>query len=371
MEIIASMHSDRPEATSTPDPKNPSRPQDLPVNDRRRARRHKILTPAYANRSGSSQGAVLELSEILNLSESGMCIQTASQLKVDRLLPLGIDLAGSGEHIRTVAHVAWSQPSGKTGVRFPEMAEALRLQLRHWLAANAAGEPAASAPPDANSLSPLGFGNDRQLDDRDQLAPALSSMNDAELVPPSSRSRRTILLLLLALLFVGIAICLGARWKATLNRNSATSNPASSPASSTVPSETYMGADLKTLQGRAVAGDSAAEYRLGLRYATGEDVQQNYSEAIRWFLLAADQGNVHAQATVAAWMLAGRGAPQDYTQAYYWALLAQAAGDESGRAIVLNSAPYLSPVQTSAAQKQADDWLHAHHIGKAPADSAP
>src|SRR6266852_4697662 len=113
--------------------------------ERRRARRHKVFTPAYANLSGSSQGAVLELSEIFNISESGMCIQASSQMKVNRLLPLGIDLWQSGGPIRTVGHVAWSEPSGRTGIRFPETAEATRLHLRHWLVANAPAEAASSS----------------------------------------------------------------------------------------------------------------------------------------------------------------------------------------------------------------------------------
>jgi hypothetical protein len=365
MEIIASMNSDSPDAASARiTPKNSSPPHDRPTNDRRRALRHKILTPAYANRSGSSQGAVLELSEILNLSESGMCIQAPSQMKLDRLLPLGIDLAGSGEQMRTVGHVAWSEPSGKTGIRFPETADGLRLQLRRWLGANARTErPSAS---DQTS----------QVEDatENSLSTTPPSFEEPEPLPPSSSLRRGILLLLTALLFVGAAIWLTARWIATRadKLNSPPSIAATPPPSAAaVPAETYIGADLKDLQIHADAGDAAAEYRLGMRYATGEDVAQDYSEAMRWFLRAADHGDLHAQATVAAWMLAGRGTAQDYGQAYYWALLAQAGGDESGRVIVLNSAPYLSPAQTAAAQKQAEDWLHTHHIGLASPDSTP
>src|SRR5258708_29700737 len=93
MESIA---MDRPEASSAQiPPKDP-----LISHERRRARRHKMFTPAYANRSGSSQGVVLELSEILNLSESGMCLPAPSPMEGERPLPLGIDLAGSREQIR-------------------------------------------------------------------------------------------------------------------------------------------------------------------------------------------------------------------------------------------------------------------------------
>jgi TPR repeat protein len=191
------------------------------------------------------------------------------------------------------------------------------------------------------------------------------SYEEPELLTPTRSSSwgRGILLLLTALLFVGGSIWMGARWVATRAPN-ATVTPA--PASrAVVPSENYIGVNLKDLQSHADAGDAAAEYQLAMRYAIGEDVKQDYATAMHWFLLAADQGNVHAQAIVAAWMWAGRGAAQDYGQAYYWALLAQAGGDESGRAIVLNSAPYLSPAQTDAAQKRAEDWLHTHHIGQA------
>jgi GAF domain/Sel1 repeat/PilZ domain len=491
--------------------------------ERRRARRHKILTPAYANRNGSSQGAALELNAILNLSESGMCIQAPSQMKIDRLIPLGIDLAVAGEHIRTVGHVAWSDPTGKTGIRFPD-AEALRLQLRHWLEVHVQTEAAPTSEyispvpgwaaiekevercgPDlegalhliaqcaltltaasgaaialisklnpsemicrarAGTNSPeigarleagTGFSgecvrtaatlkcddseSDLRVDrescrvmgirsivacpvkrDREVLGilevfspePAVFRENDIAILerlagimegaigrsevgveeamalsasveaapnsedatqlsyeelepvasPGSSSWSRGILLLLAGLLFVGGAIWMGARWMAARGPKAAT--VALAPASqSAALSETYIGADLKDLQSHADAGDAVAEYQLAKRYAIGEDVKQDYVEAMRWFLRAADQGNVHAQAIVAAWMWAGRGAAQDYSQAYYWALLAQAGGDESGRAIVLNSAPYLSPAQRAAAQKQAEDWLHTHHIGQA------
>src|SRR5579863_761239 len=125
-------------------------PPDIPPEsssiprERRRARRHKVFSPAYANLSGSAPGASLELSEIINISESGMCIQASGPMKVNRLLPLGIDLSETGVQIRTVGHVVWSEPSGRTGIRFPDMAAASLVQLKEWLAANAKAGSAAS-----------------------------------------------------------------------------------------------------------------------------------------------------------------------------------------------------------------------------------
>ncbi len=126
--------------------------------ERRRARRHKVFTPAYANLSGSSQGAVLELNEIINISESGMCIQAPGPMKVNRLLPLGIDLSATGAQIRTVGHVVWSEPSGRTGIRFPDIAAASLAQLKEWLEANAKAGSAASLE------------GATAVDDRDDLA---------------------------------------------------------------------------------------------------------------------------------------------------------------------------------------------------------
>src|SRR5439155_20427178 len=57
--------------------------------------------------------------------------------------------------IHTTGHVVWSDSSGKTGIRFPEMPEASRVQLQDWLAANAvAGAAAASYSSSISHSSP-------------------------------------------------------------------------------------------------------------------------------------------------------------------------------------------------------------------------
>jgi putative methionine-R-sulfoxide reductase with GAF domain len=109
--------------------------------ERRRAVRNPVHTPAYASLNGSAQTVALELCEILNISESGTCIQTPGPLKVNRLLPLALDLSETGDRIHTTGHVVWSEVSGRAGIRFPELPESSLSQLRRWMAANrAAGE---------------------------------------------------------------------------------------------------------------------------------------------------------------------------------------------------------------------------------------
>ena len=104
--------------------------------ERRRAVRNAVHTPAYASLNGSAQAVSLELCEILNISESGTCIQAPEPLKVNRLLPLALDLSETGDRIYTTGHVVWSESCGRAGIRFPELPENSLLQLRRWLQAN-------------------------------------------------------------------------------------------------------------------------------------------------------------------------------------------------------------------------------------------
>ncbi len=514
--------------------------------DRRRARRHRVHTPAYASLTGSAQGAVLELSEILDISESGMCIQSSSPMKVNRLLPLCLDLSETGARIHVVGHVVWSDPSGRTGIRFPDMSDASRRQLVDWLEANArveitlnlsmmpspaanpgAPRPAQQTPKPASSpgytslvnewadierdieicgpdLDPAlhlvaqraltltwasgtaialinkskpsemicraragtdspeigarleagsGFSgecvrsgktitcDDTEYDTRvdrkscralgvrsivatpvkrgDEIIgileifspePAAFWENDitilqrlagfisravyraehvrsdvlsfsqpeepsfqlfgqsasaeaSELIvrPPASTTRR-ITLLLIGIMCVTAVVWMSAHWIADLGP--ATSNfnvPTSAAADSSA--EGYSTWTVPDLTKRANQGDARAEYALGMRYANGNEVKQDYRQAKQWFLRAADQGHVRAQEKVAASFFQGRGGPQDYAKAYYWGLLAQAGGDETSRQIVMSCADHLTPSQIAAEHKQADQWLHSHHIG--------
>ena len=50
-------------------------------------------------------------------------------------------------------------------------------------------------------------------------------------------------------------------------------------------------------------------------YVNGTGVPQDYTEAVRLFQLAADQGLAQAQQNLAAMHLRGTGVPQDYTEA--------------------------------------------------------
>src|SRR5207253_8489093 len=122
--------------------------------------------------------------------------------------------------------------------------------------------------------------------------------------------------------------------------------------------------DLGALRKLAEEGDPAAQFALGARYATGEGVGQNYSEAVRWFAKAGEQGHVVAQATLGAYYWAGRGVPQDLSKAYFWSALALAQGDQNSKSRLEGLASQMTHAQVSAARQQAEAWIHQHNAAQ-------
>jgi hypothetical protein len=161
--------------------------------------------------------------------------------------------------------------------------------------------------------------------------------------------------------FVFALLWLVAPWVSSTMRSSGrTTSHAQLPPAATLPKSASLPAnvsDLASLRKVAEQGDPAAQFSLGARYATGEEVKQDYTEAVRWFTLAAEQGHILAQATLGAYYWAGRGVPQDLTKAYYWSVLAQAGGDQASKYRVAVLASRMSRSQVVAAQQQANDWL--------------
>jgi TPR repeat protein len=82
---------------------------------------------------------------------------------------------------------------------------------------------------------------------------------------------------------------------------------------------------------QASEGNLIAQYDLGVRYATGRGVPQDYAQAVKWFRLSADQGFSFAQYNLAVMYANGRGVPQDYAQAVKWYRLAADQGHTSAQ----------------------------------------
>lgn len=106
------------------------------LSNRRRRVRHKIQTPAYVTFTAESQGVMLDLHEIVNLSEDGVAIQCHTPLEVNQNLSLCLDLAGCAEQIFTTGRVIWTSASGRAGLRFSPLPSDTLARLREWLFVN-------------------------------------------------------------------------------------------------------------------------------------------------------------------------------------------------------------------------------------------
>jgi putative methionine-R-sulfoxide reductase with GAF domain len=104
--------------------------------ERRRRIRHKLHTPAYASFKGSSTGMVLDLSELLDLSEDGFAVQTSERLEVNRPVSLSLDLPETKTQIHGTGEVVWSDGAGRAGIRFSELPDGSQRQLKEWLFVN-------------------------------------------------------------------------------------------------------------------------------------------------------------------------------------------------------------------------------------------
>ena len=99
---------------------------------------------------------------------------------------------------------------------------------------------------------------------------------------------------------------------------------------------------LRDLQERARAGDPVAQFNMGVKYAEGIEVQQDYLEAARWYGAAADQGDAPAQFNLGLMFYQGIGLPKDLRYAYELFSLAAAQGDsraQAGMTAVLGEVP--------------------------------
>ena len=522
------------------------------VGDRRRRVRHKVHAPAYASLDGSSAGMALDLSEILDISEDGMSLQTSSSLELGRNLNWCLDLSEAKAYIHTIGQIIWSNRSGRAGIYFSAMSDACLRRLKEWLFVNAiAGcvnhASAQALQPEAEALQPtpreavvqaatlqaegevdppvppgyssiwtaltavkrevesigpdldaslqliaerarvftratgaaiaLARGEEviclasagpdapgigarvqvgsglsgecvrsgrllrcddsetdpnvdrescRALGVRSMIAvpiclddavvgllevfsprPYAFGVNDSTVLrrlaetvqvavdhaaqasatgtgflgmPPgavedqtaavqgsfSSRLRRNLLVAVPVIVVIVLLWPLAPWTKSRTSPSSRTSSQLQSkprvPGSKTSGPVVADASDLESLRRLAERGDPAAQFALGAHYATGLEVRQDYSQAFRWFSLAAEQGHILAQGQLGGYYWAGRGVSPNLDKAYFWSVLAQAGGDAASKYRVALLASRMTRAQIVAAQQQANDWLKQHQL---------
>jgi hypothetical protein len=119
----------------------------------------------------------------------------------------------------------------------------------------------------------------------------------------------------------------------------------------------------------AEQGDALSQDNLGLFYLTGRGCQKDFKKAARWYRLSADQGEDDAQVATGVMFGNGYGVPQDDVQAYMWFTLAIASTQRHGYPpevlqIALNRATRdrdivargMTQNQIAEAQRLAREW---------------
>jgi hypothetical protein len=136
------------------------------------------------------------------------------------------------------------------------------------------------------------------------------------------------------------------------------------PAPAPLPPAAVNPKTVSALRARAKIGDPLALYDLGQLYRQGggygSDVPQDYSEALKFFLLAADRGLGEAQDAAWRFFYDGTGTPRDFEQAFFWA----GVWNKSGQRAITNeqrdmTRMHLSPEQLAAVEKRIKAWKPA------------
>lgn len=106
---------------------------------------------------------------------------------------------------------------------------------------------------------------------------------------------------------------------------------------------------------KANNGDAYAQYALGVCYANGIGVSQDYSQAVYWFKKSSEQGNADAQRNLGICYKKGIGVSQDYSQAVHW--LKKSAEQGNAQAQANLGCCYTDGTGVSQDYSQAAYWL--------------
>jgi putative methionine-R-sulfoxide reductase with GAF domain len=130
-----------------------------PFPNRRRRVRQKVHAPAYASFSGASRSEMLDLYEILDISEVGVALQCPTPMRIGHQMELCLDLAEARGQVSATARVVWSDSSGRVGLDLPFLTRLALRRLREWLFLNAmagaANAASAALPSTASENSVL------------------------------------------------------------------------------------------------------------------------------------------------------------------------------------------------------------------------
>jgi hypothetical protein len=104
------------------------------IRERRIAFRHPVQIKPSSSVLVQDQGNQnLRSSVILDLSQSGLCIQTEEILPLGATLQIDFQLPEVGEKIHVIGSVMWTRASGRTGIGFTHISAPEQKHLTAWL----------------------------------------------------------------------------------------------------------------------------------------------------------------------------------------------------------------------------------------------
>ena len=110
----------------------------------------------------------------------------------------------------------------------------------------------------------------------------------------------------------------------------------------------------------AEAGNTAAQYHLGLLYEEGQALPRDYDLARFWYLRAATGGYTDAYFALGEIYAKGRGTLPDRSLTYHWYSMAAEKGHRRAQELLPRYAPKLSHEQMIEAKRITAAWHVAH-----------
>ena len=96
---------------------------------------------------------------------------------------------------------------------------------------------------------------------------------------------------------------------------------------------------------------------------TGQGVQQDYKETMKWHTLSAQQGHTTAQASLSLMHAMGLSVPQDNVYAYMWNNIADSNGNKDGAVLKDILAKKMIPSLLEKAQDLARECVAKNYKG--------
>ena len=113
----------------------------------------------------------------------------------------------------------------------------------------------------------------------------------------------------------------------------------------------------------AEQGDASAQYYLGVMYDKGQGVPEDDKTAVKWYTLAAEQGSTTTQFNLGVMYDSGQGVPQDNVYAHMWWNIAALQGHEGATEYRDTIAERMTTSQIERAQNLTRECVRKNYKG--------